>query len=300
MRKLRKRAVKKLQRVHKLKAGGIHPTRMPLKNVLVGNDSKMEELKAWVFADDVGVIGIVEPGGIGKTSLLRQIQSELPLEGFKLVIYVNIKENSAMLEQVQKEIIQKLDFPWRDDASLRTRAVFNALNRNKFALLLDNVSGMLDLQSIGVPIGPESRSQNKGDKQNARTVGASDPCGTSKHNEDTTNDPMDAIDPQVDLLSGAPEQPHEPIAPEQTQVEHTSQVIDKSQQSQQGLHSSTMQQDMHVPREKKKKAIKKPPATPRIPVLRPRMNDKPGEVKDKERPPQKNRKIWVPPGASSS
>ncbi|KAJ0960798.1 hypothetical protein J5N97_001299 [Dioscorea zingiberensis] len=51
---------------------------------------------------------------------------------------------------------------------------------------------------------------------------------------------------------------------------------------------------MHVPREKKKKAVKKPPATPIIPVLRPSMNDKPVKTKDKERPPQKKRKIWLP------
>ncbi|KAJ0967633.1 hypothetical protein J5N97_024550 [Dioscorea zingiberensis] len=45
MRKLRKRAVKKLQRVHELMAGGIHPARMPLKNELVGKDSEDDDVE---------------------------------------------------------------------------------------------------------------------------------------------------------------------------------------------------------------------------------------------------------------
>ncbi|KAJ0967783.1 hypothetical protein J5N97_024700 [Dioscorea zingiberensis] len=55
-RKLRKSSVKKLQRVHELKAGGIHQVRMPLKNVLVGEDSEDDDVEvgSWKLVGHVG------------------------------------------------------------------------------------------------------------------------------------------------------------------------------------------------------------------------------------------------------
>ncbi|KAJ0963612.1 hypothetical protein J5N97_028734 [Dioscorea zingiberensis] len=232
---------------------------------------------------------------------------KLDVEGCSLW-WMNPMNDKASLSEIKDNadalfMAQCVDFNSREmTIYAKVSRVLAHNNMDEMVGSMDEVIGkQRDVNDLGVNIqGQDSDDAigENGDKQNAKSVDASDPCGTSKHNEDTTNDPMDAIDSQV-------------------LEEHYQQVYDKPQQ---GLHSLSPDCDrgksitsgggehgkekekehMHVPREKKKKAVKKPPTTPIIPVLRPSMNDKPVKTKDKERPPQKKRKIWVPPGASSS
>ncbi|KAL5803762.1 hypothetical protein ACOSQ3_030562 [Xanthoceras sorbifolium] len=108
-------------------------------------------------------IGLYGMGGVGKTTLLRQINnklSETP-KGF-VVIWVLVSKD-VNYDKIQEQVMKKIgtvDESWKDK-SIEDKSVdiLKILSRKKFVLLLDDVWNRVDLTKVGVP--PRSRVASK-------------------------------------------------------------------------------------------------------------------------------------------
>ncbi|KAK8595046.1 hypothetical protein V6N13_015955 [Hibiscus sabdariffa] len=136
---------------------------MPLDNT-VGMNSNFTEVWSYFCDPGVGIIGIYGMGGVGKTSLLTQINNELlgrVGQDYDVVIWAVVSRD-LNTEMVQDTIGRKLGFPddvWNRMGQLEKRnSIFRVLKTKRFVLLLDDVWDAYDLTEAGVPLPSE---QNK-------------------------------------------------------------------------------------------------------------------------------------------
>ncbi|KAF8392105.1 hypothetical protein HHK36_022447 [Tetracentron sinense] len=128
---------------------------IPIRSI-VGMDWMIENVWRYITEDDqVGIIGIHGKEGLGKTALLTKINNKFHLQGthdFDVVIWVKVSKESNV-RRVQKDIAKRLGIKLEDeinDAAL-ARLIFNALNKKKFVLLLDDIWDGVDFENVGVP-----------------------------------------------------------------------------------------------------------------------------------------------------
>ncbi|KAG6689533.1 hypothetical protein I3842_11G180500 [Carya illinoinensis] len=105
--------------------------------------------------DGVGIIGVWGMGGIGKTTLVRNLNNELKntsMRPFSIVIWVTVSRNSDV-SKVQREIAARLNLGARMGESVERMAIrlHHRLEEEKFLLILDDVWEKLDLDSLGIP-----------------------------------------------------------------------------------------------------------------------------------------------------
>ncbi|GLJ21035.1 hypothetical protein SUGI_0384370 [Cryptomeria japonica] len=93
----------------------------PMGKELVGAfvQEKLSELETWVLEDDsVRVVGVYGMPGLGKTSLLKQINNNKKvLNFFKLVIWVTVSRDSD-ISTLQRRIFERIELPWRANLSI--------------------------------------------------------------------------------------------------------------------------------------------------------------------------------------
>ncbi|KAG7532365.1 NB-ARC [Arabidopsis thaliana x Arabidopsis arenosa] len=107
---------------------------------------------AHLMDEHVGTLGIYGMGGVGKTTLLAQINNKFSELGDDLfvLIYVVVASNEA--ENIQDEIGSRLGLQWERETKMEKAVeIFNVLKRNRFVLLLDDIGRKVDLAEIGVP-----------------------------------------------------------------------------------------------------------------------------------------------------
>ncbi|CAH2048041.1 unnamed protein product [Thlaspi arvense] len=129
---------------------------MPLQPIIVGQERMLE--KAWkhLKEDGVGMMGLYGMGGVGKTTLLTQINNKFSEErcGFDFVIWVVVSQELHE-EKIQDEIAQKVGLggeEWNQkDKSQKTNVLYKFLKKKKFVLFLDDLWQKVDLTDIGVP-----------------------------------------------------------------------------------------------------------------------------------------------------
>ncbi|CAA7044012.1 unnamed protein product [Microthlaspi erraticum] len=121
--------------------------------------------KAWkhLMKDGVGIMGMYGMGGVGKTTLLMQINNKFSEErcGFDFVIWVVVSKE-LHVEKIQDEIAQKVGLDgekWeKKKKSQKTIDLYNFLKKKRFVLFLDDIWEKVDLTEIGVPFpAPENR-----------------------------------------------------------------------------------------------------------------------------------------------
>lgn len=174
---LGKNVAKKLQEVNVLKTKGtfeIVADKLPLASgsgderpsePTVGLESTFDEVCNYIWDEQVGVIGLYGMGGVGKTTLLTQINNKLcnTSEGFEVVIWVTVSKNPN-LAKVQDAIGERIGFngeTWtRKSQEDKAIDIFRVLKRKKFILLLDDLWDRFDLKKMGVPI-PDKRNKSK-------------------------------------------------------------------------------------------------------------------------------------------
>ncbi|KFK40578.1 hypothetical protein AALP_AA2G014400 [Arabis alpina] len=128
----------------------------PLQPTIVGQETML--IKAWkqLKEDDIGIMGMYGMGGVGKTTLLKQINNKFSEErcGFDFVIWVVVSKE-LHIEKIQDEIAQKVGLrgeEWKQtEKNQKADVIFNFLERKRFVLFLDDIWEKVDLTEIGVP-----------------------------------------------------------------------------------------------------------------------------------------------------
>jgi disease resistance protein RPS2 len=107
--------------------------------------------------DEVRRVGIWGMGGVGKTTLVRNLNNKLKsissIQPFGIVIWVTVSKNLD-LKRVQTQIAQRLNLRAKMEESLDRMAIrlYQRLEEEeKFLLILDDVWKKIDLDSLGVP-----------------------------------------------------------------------------------------------------------------------------------------------------
>ncbi|XP_024948800.2 probable disease resistance protein At5g63020 [Citrus sinensis] len=124
----------------------------------VGLESTLDKVWSCLGEENVGIIGLYGMGGVGKTTLLTQINNKFldsRKDDFDVVIWVVVSKD-LKIERIQDDIWKKIglcDNSWRSK-SLEDKAVdiFRVLSKKKFVLLLDDMWKRVDLTQLGVPL----------------------------------------------------------------------------------------------------------------------------------------------------
>ncbi|XP_075671424.1 disease resistance protein At4g27190-like [Castanea sativa] len=120
---------------------------------------KLDEIMKALDVEGVQRIGIWGLGGVGKTTLVKNLNNELKkasTQPFGIVIWATVSKN-LVIKNVQKQIAERLNLAVKMEESMQRMAsrLYQRLeNEEKFLLILDDVWAKIDLDTLGVP-GPE-------------------------------------------------------------------------------------------------------------------------------------------------
>ncbi|KAJ4718435.1 NBS-LRR type disease resistance protein [Melia azedarach] len=124
---------------------------------IVGMESTFEKVWTCLGEESVRIIGIYGMGGVGKTTLLSQINNKflnMP-KSFDVVIWVVVSKD-LQLEKIQEQIGKKIglfDESWKiKSGEEKALDIFKILRKKKFILLLDDIWERVDLMKVGVPV----------------------------------------------------------------------------------------------------------------------------------------------------
>ncbi|KAF3968899.1 hypothetical protein CMV_007261 [Castanea mollissima] len=102
-------------------------------------------------------IGIWGLGGVGKTTLVKNLNNELrkaSTQPFGIVIWATVSKN-LVIKNVQKQIAERLNLEVKMDESVQRMAsrLYERLEKEEnFLLILDDVWAKIDLDTLGVPV----------------------------------------------------------------------------------------------------------------------------------------------------
>ncbi|KAL0697680.1 hypothetical protein Bca4012_053802 [Brassica carinata] len=133
----------------------------PLPSTIVGQEKMLETAWEQLRNAGTGMMGLYGMGGVGKTTLLKQINNRFlkrPVDGVEIVIFV-VVSSELRVEMIQDAIGDKLGFreeEWKQkEKSQKATDLLTRLKTKKFVLLLDDIWGEVDLEEIGVPFPTE-------------------------------------------------------------------------------------------------------------------------------------------------
>ncbi|RWR90805.1 putative disease resistance protein isoform X1 [Cinnamomum micranthum f. kanehirae] len=121
----------------------------------------LQKIEECLMDDEVGKIGVYGMGGVGKTTIMTNINNNIKNAGtFDRVIWVTVSKESnlkKLQDDVSKELCLSLSNT--EDALRRSAEIFRALNLiGKFLLILDDMWRPFSLTEIGIP---EPNEENK-------------------------------------------------------------------------------------------------------------------------------------------
>ncbi|KAJ9692578.1 hypothetical protein PVL29_011569 [Vitis rotundifolia] len=146
--KLGKRVARKLKEVDTLMS------QVPLDLVAeseatVGMNSRLGMVWSSLDEEQVGIIGLYGLGGVGKTTLLTQINNAFTktTHDFDFVIWATVSKN-VNLENIQDDIWKEIGFchdKWKNKSrNEKATSIWRVLSEKRFVLLLDDVWERLD------------------------------------------------------------------------------------------------------------------------------------------------------------
>ncbi|GLT90494.1 hypothetical protein SLE2022_084230 [Rubroshorea leprosula] len=128
---------------------------LPTEN-MVGEVNEKEKIWEYLMSREVGIIGVCGIGGVGKTTVMKHIHNELlnKAEALELekVVWVTVSHPLNVF-RLQDEIAGEVEetLPdWRDELNRASR-LMKAMEKVKYALILDDVWDKFTLQRIGIP-----------------------------------------------------------------------------------------------------------------------------------------------------
>ncbi|GLJ40945.1 hypothetical protein SUGI_0847160 [Cryptomeria japonica] len=134
----------------------------PMGKELVGAfvQEKLSELETWVLEDDsVRVVGVYGMPGLGKTSLLKQINNNVKvINFFKLVIWVTVSGESD-ISALQRRIFETIELPWRSNLSIDEAAgvLLSVFKERRLLLILDDVRRSIDVSNLGISVSENTK-----------------------------------------------------------------------------------------------------------------------------------------------
>ncbi|KAB2095182.1 hypothetical protein ES319_A01G019300v1 [Gossypium barbadense] len=164
--KFGKQIAKKLQEVKDQKENGDFSdlaSKPPLPSATerpseptVGLESNFNKVWSCLQKEQVGVSGIYGLGGVGKTTLLNQINNKFHDTTHDYHVIWAVASQDRPIERVQDQIAERIGLSnegWKSK-SLDEKAedIFKVLCKKKFALLLDNIWEWFDLTRAGLPL----------------------------------------------------------------------------------------------------------------------------------------------------
>ncbi|KAH9715227.1 putative disease resistance protein [Citrus sinensis] len=134
----------------------------PLEPTIVGLDSTFDKVWRCLIQEQVGIIGLHGMGGVGKTTLLTQINNKFldAPNNFEVVIWVVVSKD-MQLESVQEKIGERIGFLENRSLEEKASGIFKILSKKKFLLLLDDIWERVDLAKLGVPFPAISKNASK-------------------------------------------------------------------------------------------------------------------------------------------
>ncbi|CAN8321580.1 unnamed protein product [Cochlearia groenlandica] len=179
--KSEKKICKKLKEVQEIKSKGIFEVVAENQSRLLprgesavkDNDEETIGLEAisglvsrCLTMENTGIIGLYGVEGVGKTTVLTQVNNRLlqqKANGFDFVLWVFVSKN-LNLEKIQDTVREKIGFLDRTWTSKteeeKASKIFEILSKRRFALFLDDVWEKVDLAKAGVPQ-PDGQNRSK-------------------------------------------------------------------------------------------------------------------------------------------
>ncbi|GLT50783.1 hypothetical protein SLA2020_242450 [Shorea laevis] len=128
-----------------------HGNIIPTEN-LVGEISTKEEIWRYLMGDEVGMIGVCGIGGVGKTTIMKNLHNDLQRETrFEKVIWVTVSHPLNVFE-LQKKIADAMGQRLRDDEEvmMRAAALMEIMRRVRYVVILDDVWQKFSLKEVGI------------------------------------------------------------------------------------------------------------------------------------------------------
>ncbi|KAK9229279.1 hypothetical protein WN944_022238 [Citrus x changshan-huyou] len=138
----------------------------PLPPTVVGLQLTFDRVWRCLMEEHVGIVGLYGMGGVGKTTLLTQINNRFfdTPNHFDFVIWVVVSRD-LQLEKIQESIAKKIGLfneSWKNKSMQeKAQQIFNILSKKKFVLLLDDIWELVDLDQVGLPIPSRTSVSNK-------------------------------------------------------------------------------------------------------------------------------------------
>ncbi|GKV02989.1 hypothetical protein SLEP1_g15358 [Rubroshorea leprosula] len=118
-----------------------------------GRTDVTEQIWGYLMGDAVGMIGVCGPGGIGKTTLMKNIHNDL-LNGpkFNKVIWATVPYPISIVKlQVNIAHNMQLTLPENVSEEQRAATLSEILSRVRFVLILDDAWGTFSFEDVGIP-----------------------------------------------------------------------------------------------------------------------------------------------------
>ncbi|GLT31081.1 hypothetical protein SLA2020_058440 [Shorea laevis] len=129
-----------------------HGNIIPTEN-LVGEISTKEEIWGYLMGDEVGMIGVCGIGGVGKTTIMKNLHNDLQRETrFQNVIWVTVSHPLNVFE-LQKKIAGAMGERLREEEEVMMRAagLMEIMRRKRYVVILDDVWQKFSLTEVGIP-----------------------------------------------------------------------------------------------------------------------------------------------------
>ncbi|GLT33907.1 hypothetical protein SLA2020_084600 [Shorea laevis] len=129
-----------------------HGNIIPADN-LVGEISTKQEIWGYLMGDEVGMIGVCGIGGVGKTTIMKNLHNDLQRETrFQNVIWVTVSHPLNVFE-LQKKIAGAMGERLREEEEvmMRAAALMEIMRRKRYVVILDDVWQKFSLKEVGIP-----------------------------------------------------------------------------------------------------------------------------------------------------
>ncbi|GLU14835.1 hypothetical protein SLE2022_313800 [Rubroshorea leprosula] len=118
-----------------------------------GRSNVKEQIREYLMGNDVGIIGVWGPGGIGKTTVMKNIHNDLLNESkFNKVIWATVPYPVSVVnlqDNIASNIKDKL--PENVTEEQRAATLSDILSRVRFVLILDDAWGTFSFEDVGIP-----------------------------------------------------------------------------------------------------------------------------------------------------